>query len=233
MVVLYTHGVPRLWRDTIDAHRRDVRDAIVDATAQLIGRHGMLSVTMSQIAEATGIGRATLYKYFPNVESILLAWHERSIRSHLDQLSRVREQGRDPRSRLQAVLEAYALIDFEHHSSDPRHTPQEDHRGHHGHLTDPGLVATLHEGGHAARAENELRAMVSDLIADAARTGQVRDDVAPHELATYCLHALAAASSMPSKAAVHRLVGVTLDGLTPPSSGHANQGRQDSSSVSS
>jgi AcrR family transcriptional regulator len=219
--------VPRLWRDTIDAHRRDVRDAIVDATAQLVDRHGMLSVTMSQIAEATGIGRATLYKYFPDVESILLAWHERSVRSHLDHLSRVREQGRDPWSRLQAVLEAYALIDFQHHRFDPRRASPEDHHGHHGRLTDPGLVATLHQGGHAARAENELRAVVSELIADAARTGQVRDDVAPDELAAYCLHALAAANSMPSKAAVHRLVGVTLAGLTPPSSGHPDQGRQD------
>jgi AcrR family transcriptional regulator len=187
----------------------------------------MLSVTMSQIAEATGIGRATLYKYFPDVESILLAWHERSIRSHLDDLGRAREQGRDPWSRLQAVLEAYALIDFEHHRSDPRHTSLEDHPGQQRYLADPGLIAMLHQSGHTARAEHELQAMVSELIADAARTGQVRDDVVPDELARYCLHALAAANGMPSKAAVHRLVGVTLAGLTPPSSGHTNQGRQD------
>jgi AcrR family transcriptional regulator len=219
--------VPRLWRDTIEAHRRDVREAIIEATAQLVGRHGMLSITMSQIAEATGIGRATLYKYFPDVQSIVIAWHERSIRTHLDDLGRVREQARDPWSRLQAVLEAYALIDFEHHGSDPRHGSLEHHPGHHGHLADPGLVATLHQGGHAAHAENELRTMVSELIAQAASTGHVRDDVAPDELATYCLHALTAASSMPSKAAVRRLVVVTLAGLTPPSSRHPDQGRRD------
>lgn len=34
-------------------------------------------MTMSRIAEEIGIGRATLYKYFPDVEAILLAWHER------------------------------------------------------------------------------------------------------------------------------------------------------------
>ena len=38
---------------------------------------------MSQIAEQTGIGRATLYKYFPDVEAILLAWHERQVTGHL------------------------------------------------------------------------------------------------------------------------------------------------------
>jgi hypothetical protein len=58
--------------------------------------------------------------------------------------------------------------------------------------------------------------MVSQLVVDAPSTGRVRGNVAPEELATYCLHALAAASSMPSRAAVHRLVAVTLAGLAPP-----------------
>ncbi|MGH9199575.1 MAG: TetR/AcrR family transcriptional regulator, partial [Acidimicrobiia bacterium] len=67
--------MPRLWSDTIQAHRREVREAILDITAKLVGEHGLRSVTMSQIAEDTGIGRATLYKYFPDVEAILSAWH--------------------------------------------------------------------------------------------------------------------------------------------------------------
>jgi AcrR family transcriptional regulator len=75
--------MPKLWNETIDAHRRDVREAILDTTATLVAGHGLLSVTMSQIAEKTGIGRATLYKYFPDVEAILLAWHGRQIASHL------------------------------------------------------------------------------------------------------------------------------------------------------
>src|SRR5262245_17985636 len=81
----YTEGVPRLWNDTIDAHRRAVRDATIDTTAALVAKHGLRAVTMAQIAEETGIGRATLYKYFPDVESILLAWHERQIAAHLEQ----------------------------------------------------------------------------------------------------------------------------------------------------
>jgi hypothetical protein len=35
----------------------------------------------------SGIGRATLYTYFPNVESILAVWHERHVASHLAQLA--------------------------------------------------------------------------------------------------------------------------------------------------
>ncbi|TIU24058.1 MAG: TetR/AcrR family transcriptional regulator, partial [Mesorhizobium sp.] len=49
--------------------------------------------------------------------------------------------------------------------------------------------------------------------AEGAAMGDLRNDVAPDELATYCLHALTAANSLTSKAAVRRLVAVTLAGL--------------------
>jgi AcrR family transcriptional regulator len=101
--------VSKLWNETIEAHRREVRDAILDAAAALVAEHGLLSVTMSQIAEKTGIGRATLYKYFPDVEAILLAWHERQVTAHLDHLTALRNQSGDAAERLEAVLEAYVL----------------------------------------------------------------------------------------------------------------------------
>ena len=187
--------MPKLWNDTIEAHRAAVRDATLDTTAALVAEHGLTSVTMSQIAEATGIGRATLYKYFSDVESILVAWHERQITSHLERLAEVRDQAGDAREGLKGVLEAYALITYEHHGNE--------------------LAAALHRGEHVARAQQHLRDFVRDLLAEAAAIGDVRDDVAPAELASYCLHALAAASSLPSKAAVRRLVTVTLDGVRP------------------
>jgi AcrR family transcriptional regulator len=191
--------VPRLWNQTIEAHRREVRDAIVDTTAALVGEHGLLSVTMSQIAEETGIGRATLYKYFPDVEAILLAWHERQIARHLDYLAEVRDRAGDARDRLEAVLEAFALISHEA-------------RGRH----DTELAAFLHRDKEVGRAQQQVRDMIRDLLAEGAESGDLRDDVAPDELASYCLHALAAARSLPSKAAVRRLVTVTLAGLRPP-----------------
>jgi AcrR family transcriptional regulator len=188
--------VPRLWNDTIEAHRREVREAILDTTAALAAEHGLLSVTMSQIAEETGIGRATLYKYFPDVEAILLAWHERQITDHFAQLEEARDHAGNARGRLEAVLEAYALISHEAH-------------GHH----DTELAAFLHRDRQVTHAQHRLRSIVRDLLREAAAAGAVRDDVSPDELADYCLHALTAASSLPSKAAVRRLVGVTLAGL--------------------
>jgi AcrR family transcriptional regulator len=187
--------VPRLWDETIEAHRRAVRDATLDTTAALVAEHGLASVTMSEIAAETGIGRATLYKYFPDVEAILVAWHERQVAEHLQQLAKVRDQAGHADERLQAVLEAYALIIHQHDGS--------------------GLGALLHRGAHVDRAKQQLRDFVRDLLGEAAATGDVRDDVAPEELASYCLHAVTAASILPSRAAVRRLVRVILAGLQP------------------
>src|SRR5438034_9740441 len=105
---VYSMLVPKLWNQTIEAHRRSVRDAVLDTTAALVTEHGLRSVTMSQIAEETGIGRATLYKYFPDVEAILVAWHDRHVTGHLEQLAELRDQAGDPADRLEAVLSAYA-----------------------------------------------------------------------------------------------------------------------------
>ncbi len=196
VVVSYTSAVPKLWTETIETHRREVRDAILDTTAALVAEHGLLAVTMSQIAEETGIGRATLYKYFPDVESILFAWHDRQITAHLAYLAEVRDLASGPAERLEAVLEAFAILS--------RHT-----RGH----QDAGFAALLHRDERVARAERQVHRLIQDLVAAAAKAGEVRNDVPPDELARFCVHALAGASTQRSKAAVRRLVSVTLAGL--------------------
>ncbi|MGN9810027.1 hypothetical protein ACTMSW_11800 [Micromonospora sp. BQ11] len=80
------------------------------------------------------------------------------------------------------------------------------------------LAALLHRGEQVAHAQQQLAHLFRDLLTEVAATGDLRDDLAPDELASYCLHALAAAGDLPSEAAVDRLVGVTLTGLRPPRS---------------
>jgi AcrR family transcriptional regulator len=136
---------------------------------------GLAAVTMSKIAAETGIGRATLYKYFPDVETILMAWHERQVAGHLQQLTVIRDQAGDPAQQLQAMLEAYADRTHERpHSTE--------------------LSALLHRGPHVDQAHRQLSALFEDLLSKAAQAGQIRGDVPATELASYCLNALAAAS---------------------------------------
>ncbi len=196
MVVAYARVVPKLWNDTIAEHRREVRSAVLRSTARLVAENGLLSVTMSRIAEDTGIGRATLYKYYPDVEAILGDWHGRQIADHLQHLRATRDRASGPRLRLRAVLEAYAFISH----------------GANGHA-DSELAAHLHRDDHVAEGERHLRELFSQLLTEAAESGGVRNDVPAQELADYCLCALTAARSLSSKAAVRRLVDVTLAGL--------------------
>src|ERR1700716_3683265 len=110
MSAMYPWRVPRLWTDTVETHRREVRDAILETTVGMVTEQGLRSVTMSRIAAKTGIGRATLYKYFADVEAILLAWHERHVAGHLEPLAVLRDQPGDPIERLKGVLEAYGVL---------------------------------------------------------------------------------------------------------------------------
>lgn len=196
---MYARGVPKLWDETIDAHRSAVRDAALDATAALVAEHGLVMLTMSQIAERAGIGRATLYKYFPDVQAVLTAWHERQVNTHLRDLAEAADPDLPPAARLEAALTAFAM------------TPHHAHARH-----DDGLAVLLHRGEHVQQALQRLRTFLRDLIAEAAAAGEVRDDVDPDELAAFCLHALTAAADAPDPSAVHRLVTLTRTALHPP-----------------
>lgn len=189
--------MPKRWADTVDEHRHSVRDAVLDAAAELVAQRGLTGVTMAGIAEATGIGRATLYRYFPDVDAVLTAWHERQLATHLAHLTGILARSTDPAERLRDVLTAYAQMS-----------------GRHG---GPGgdLAVALHGRAHATRTEDRVAALLTGLLKASARAGAVRSDVPAGELAAYCLHALGAVGPETSGAAVRRLVGVTLDALRP------------------
>ncbi|WP_343234660.1 hypothetical protein [Streptomyces sp. ICC1] len=132
---------------------------------------------------------------FSDVEAVLLAWHERQVTGHLHHLAEISGRPGTPTRRLAAVLEAYAGIAQQRHGGE--------------------LAALLHQGDHITHAQQHLEGMLQNLLAEGARAGDLRDDVPPAELAQYCLHALTAASGLTSRAALRRLVAVTLDGLRP------------------
>ena len=187
------HDVPKVWSDTIEAHRHQVTDTVLDSAAALVTEVGLTEVSMSAVAERSGIGRATLYRYFPTLEAILVAWHQREVDLHLAELEAVSTGSGSAVERLRAVLEAYT------------------HRIAHGHHGE--MATALHRTQHVDAGHARLERFVTDLVTEAAAEGALRRDVAPRELALYAIHALGAARVLHSKAAAGRLVDVTLNGL--------------------
>jgi AcrR family transcriptional regulator len=185
--------MPRIWADTIDTHRRQVHDAILDATAELIAEHGPMSVTMSAIAERAGIGRATLYKYFPDVEAILVAWHDRDFADHLD--------------RLRALTQAdtVALADVA--------TFVCAQRRQHPHDAGADLVGNLAHTLAAIKdtVERDVVAALTSLMTRLAQRKEVRADQEPELLARWLLHAVHAPTDLDDEA-ISKLV---VDSLAP------------------
>jgi AcrR family transcriptional regulator len=187
--------MPRLWNDTIEAHQQAVHDAVLDATAGLVETGGLAAVSMSAIASATGIGRATLYRYFPDIDAIMEAWHARQVTTHLEALSQIAAKTADAGERLRAVLEVYCRQNFNR----PRHAS----------------VPRLHGGPHMQHAHRHLQSFVAELIGAAQQAGYARADLPAAELAAFALAALAAAATQTNKAAIGRLVTLVLDALQP------------------
>lgn len=195
--------MPKLWADSVESHREQVRDLVLEAVEELAATKGPLALNMSRLAEATGIGRATLYKYFGDIEEVLAAWHHRHVAGHLAELQDLADRPGNLSTRLLAVLGRYGRIC--------------QHGRQHG---ADALVAALHHGDRMAPHQKRLQELFATLLSDAAASGVVRADVPPDELANYCLHALSATADVGSDAAAARLVSVVLAGLTPSAGDH-------------
>ena len=192
----------------------------------LVAEHGMAAVTMSQIAEVTGIGRATLYKYFPDVEAILNARHEEEISQQLEHLAQARDRDAAPGKRLAAVLATYAEIlhermrahdDMHPHPRTSRPTDVASaHGAAHGHAQHAHEIGTIGHRGHSEVAQRRLAKFFEDVLTDAVRTAEVRKDVDTGELVTFCLHALAAARALRTRTEIASLVDLTLSALRGP-----------------
>ncbi|WP_299168264.1 TetR/AcrR family transcriptional regulator [uncultured Arthrobacter sp.] len=186
--------MPKLWTDTVEGHRHAVRAAVLDAVAVLIAEAGFSGVSMTRVADHAGVTRATLYKYFPDVETLLAAWHERQVGEHLAGLDKIRSEAAGTGRPLQAVLEAYALIVYDRPSHD-------------------ASAPALHRATHIDHAHQHLEAFIADLIRADAQESAADLAMDPADLARYCIEALSSARSLSSRDAVPCLVAVTVRGI--------------------
>lgn len=69
----------RRWERAVAQHRADQRDEILAAAFGLLRERGIAGLSMAAIAEAAGISRPTLYRYFGDLDALLAAWVGREV----------------------------------------------------------------------------------------------------------------------------------------------------------
>ncbi|MFN3651042.1 MAG: TetR/AcrR family transcriptional regulator [Armatimonadota bacterium] len=93
--------------------RDAMRDRILDAADLLFARYGYRKTSVEDLAREAGIGKGTIYLYFPSKEEIALSWTDRRIRRLVDVLETIAAGPGRPAERLREMLSARVLVLFD------------------------------------------------------------------------------------------------------------------------
>ena len=89
------------------------RDRILDATECLLTRLGYRKMTMDDVAQEAGIGKRTIYVYFPSKEEVALASIDRVVDRLTSRLRDLAQVGGPPDQRLRQMLLCRILYRFD------------------------------------------------------------------------------------------------------------------------
>jgi AcrR family transcriptional regulator len=95
------------------AHSRNVRDAILDATDELLARFGYRKMTIDDLAREVGIGKGTVYLHFPSKEEIALSHIDRIIDRLKARLWEIADSRLDPEQKLIRMLSERVMYRFD------------------------------------------------------------------------------------------------------------------------
>jgi AcrR family transcriptional regulator len=170
-------------RERADASRN--RKRVLAAAARLFAAHDGRELTMERIAAAAGVGKATLYRRYPDVPSIavaLLDEHERTLQDELLRGAPPLGPGAPPADRLAAFYRAMVGL-LEHHGhlalaaeTGPRRYRTGAYRAWTLHVT--SLLAGAGLDGHAALVGALLAPLAPDLYAHQRASGLSPEQIA-------------------------------------------------------
>ena len=189
------------WEQTRLAHRDRQAAWIAASALALVIEHGAPALTMAAIAEQAAISRQTLYRYYQDVDAVLVGVAELATAHDEDLAHQVAEQP-DVTSQLDLIARAAT-----HNShQDPAHT-MADHRP----PATAALEAMLPPAGRRIIADHEARArrLLSLVLRRGMDDGTFRPDLSPEADAPLIFGLLAAADPHEPERAVsivHQLV---------------------------
>jgi TetR/AcrR family transcriptional regulator, mexCD-oprJ operon repressor len=174
------------------ALRERVATAIVEAAAGVLAERGE-QASMSDVAAAAGVARATVYRYFPNREALLEALGRVALEDIGDRLAAARLDGVAVGDALERAVRALVTVG-------------------------DGFVVVARDRARPANAAfaERIAAPVRDLLARGQREGAIRDDVPAAWLAEalfgVVVNAIGSAPRLGTEDAIAAIASVFLDG---------------------
>lgn len=180
------------WHQARLDHRTRQAESIAANALALIAEHGAPALTMAAIASAAGMSRQTLYRYYPDVDAVLVGLAE-LIASHDEHFEAQVTQLQDPATQLDLIVQT--IIDA---------------RGH-GQSDSAALRATLPPQARDVlnRHEGRIQHLLATVLAAGINEGLFRHDLEPSADAPLILGLIAGANPGNSERAVtlvHRVV---------------------------
>lgn len=179
------------WHQTRLAHRDHQAAAIAASALSLITEHGAPALTMAAIAKAADVSRQTLYRYYRDVDAVLVGVAE-LVAAHDEEFEQLVAREPNPRSQFDLIARTVAGAG-------------------HGEHTAAALVALLPPEGRdvLTRHQTRVHRLLSDVLGRGVDEGSFRTDVDLVTDPPLILGLLAAADADEAQRAIllaHRLV---------------------------
>jgi AcrR family transcriptional regulator len=97
--------MPRIAAANIEEHVRQQTSRILNAASALFSEHGYRGTDMGDIANAMGLARNSLYRYYSSKDHILVAVMQRDMVPYVERIEALEYQHPSPRARMVAWLE--------------------------------------------------------------------------------------------------------------------------------
>src|SRR5436305_11903624 len=83
------------------------REEILEAAVRLFAKHGYPETDMQVLADTLGVGKGTLYRYFPSKEALFLAAVDRLMRQLVEHVQAAATPVADPLERVAVAVHAF------------------------------------------------------------------------------------------------------------------------------
>lgn len=92
---------------------KETREAILDATDNLLARYGYKKMTIDDLAQEVGIGKGSIYLHFSSKEEIVLSHIDRIIERLKVELETIAKKTKSPKEKLERMLLTRVLFRFD------------------------------------------------------------------------------------------------------------------------